>query len=807
MKRRAVGLIFALLVATLAVGIVHADLGDHQPGDDFGLVSANDNSDGITWDGSYFRVLDAGDDKVYTYTSSGTYVSGEDFDLYVLNGDPTGITRDGSFFRILDAGDDKVYTYTSSGTYVSSFSLASANSRSGGIAWDGSYLRVLDAGDDKVYTYTSSGTYVSGENFDLDGNNGDPRHIEWDGMRFRVTDQADDKVYAYTSSGTYVSGEDFDLAPANSSPSGIAWDGTLLRITDFSADKVFAYQGRTFGDSQQYVNAISAAAVIHGDWKCIGSPSGETIQVNNAQLTVHGFCAKPSGASGIDVEIHLSVTTSYADLDRFATVTGFWRFAESASATTTWVYDDSATTETNSADNIGIGESAFTEEQGGLEISNRLGYSTMSKSAQDSDCAEEIDADASDAAVTNGRGFVCDRTNLVNLSAGETAVLQYALSDDNNFEFADTPTAPDSVTVSRDADYTTATIGWTLYDAVSEYEVQRTTAVQVDVADASRIEYGNPVTYKVVGTQAGIDEYEDSSLQAHRTYQYRVRARGADAASWSAWSDYVFSGAKPEVDLPAPGNLELHSETAASVTASWGAPVGDFDNFTLQRQELILVGGSTFFGNVRSLGDDMWLPMDSTMYEDTTILSGQTYEYRVAAVLDDQVGVYTDWFRVGPVNASLGPAPANFRRLEGMEAGQRVFDARYEFWLGWDEVGRADDYEVQVQTFGLTGGKSLKTSIVTDPTFFHTAFSRVGLRVRARSAVDADTCGAADDNRCLTDWTAWADVGFTPITTVEEPPMTDDTMDASTMELRRESGRSVGGHSGADRDNREYRAL
>ena len=110
-----------------------------------------------------------------------------------------------------------------------------------------------------------------------------------------------------------------------------------------------------------------------------------------------------------------------------------------------------------------------------------------------------------------------------------------------NIESADTPGTPDSILVSRNSDYTAATVGWTLYDAVAQYQIERVTAVQIDVADASRIEYGDPVTFTVTGTQAGIDEYQDNTVQAHRTYQYRVRARGASAAAWSAWSDYVFS--------------------------------------------------------------------------------------------------------------------------------------------------------------------------------------------------------------------------------------------------------------------------
>ena len=196
----------------------------------------------------------------------------------------------------------------------------------------------------------------------------------------------------------------------------------------------------------------------------------------------------------------------------------------------------------------------------------------------------------------------------------------------------------------------------------------------------------------------------------------------------------MFSGAEPEVDLPAPGNLELH-RNSSSVTASWSAPIGDFDNFTLQRQELILVGGSTFFGNVRSLGDDMWLPMDSTMFEDTSILPGQTYEYRVAAVLDDQVGVYTDWFRVGPVNASLGPPPTNFRPLETpvVAGGFRSACLRRTLRVLAGMGLRSDaPLTTRCSSCPLTlpqGGRSLSDHYVTDPFFFHTTYSRVALRV------------------------------------------------------------------------------
>ena len=41
--------------------------GVYQPTQDFILTTANSSPGGITWDGTYFRVVDATDDKVYTY--------------------------------------------------------------------------------------------------------------------------------------------------------------------------------------------------------------------------------------------------------------------------------------------------------------------------------------------------------------------------------------------------------------------------------------------------------------------------------------------------------------------------------------------------------------------------------------------------------------------------------------------------------------------------------------------------------------------------------------------------------------------
>ncbi len=769
MRYRASGLLLGPLLAVLVASVVHAAVGDHISSEDFDLTGANGDARGIAWDGTYFRVADSYDAKVYTYSSSGSYVSSQNFSLTGANGDANGITWDGTYFRVADSNDNRVYAYSSSGSYVSSFNLTGVNSNANGITWDGTYFRVVDSDDDKVYTYSSSGSYVSSEYFDLAEDNDSSSGITWDGDLFRVVDAGDDKVYAYSPSGSHVSSEDFDLTGANGDARGIAWDGTYLREVDYYTDKAYTYEGLPPGPftnhglsgEAEYAALMSSAAATHGDWTCIESSSGEDLRVNNVRLTVHGYCGKEEDGE-FSVEVHMATTTSYANLSHFMHVTGPWWFVKSGAAARLdfRIYDDSATA---------AGLLAFTEVVGGLEDSNRLGFNTVAKEVTDDDCLE----------ASNKTGFACNPANLRAVSPGDEAVLVIGLSTANTVAFADTPSSLESVTVSRNVDYTSATIKWTLYDAVTEYEIERVTAVQVDVSGASRIEYGDPVTFLVAGTQAGIEQYQDTTVQPHRTYQYRVRARGGGLTSWSGWSDYIFSGAKPRVDVPAPGNLEL-TRDRNSITASWTAPIGDFDDYTLQRQELILAEGSTFFGNVISLGNP-WLSGNSTMHTDSNILPNQVYEYRIAAVKANEVGTYSDWFRIGPLNLSLGRAPANLMLLE---EGQRIFDKYHEFWLGWDPIGPADSYEVQHVAFDLnTSGQRMKTRIVTDTTYFVTASSRGAIRVRARQ-LDTSRCAAADDNRCLSEWTAWHHARFAPTVPIKAPAPIDDTADAATVKLR-----------------------
>ena len=469
MKRWAPGPIAALVVAVLSVSVVVAAPGDHISPADFDLFAgtgsraANNAPVGIASTDTHLYVIQQGMHRsgsrnsylnLHAYLKSdGTYDSAA-FEGYNTGGTVSGysgFTFDGSWFRMVKSGSSNGSVISRDGWPAddapNNFSLAPANDHPSGITWDGAFLRVVDYSDDKVYSYTTDGTYTSSADFDLDSDNGNPTGITWDGTYYRVVDSGDDKVYAYTTSGTYVDNKDFNLNSDNGSPTGITWDGTYYRVVDSSDDKVYTYEGEIsstpttnygLADDVEYAAAVSTEVVAYGDWKCIRSPNGETVRINNAELTVHGFCAKPEGDGGIRLELHLHTTAQYAELLRFANVSGTWWFIETGIAAQfdLRIYDDDPATET--------GRLAFTEEIGGLVTSNRLGFRTMAKVVEDTDCAEESD----------GAGFVCNRSHLSSLSATDRAILLFSLTNENKVEFADAPLLPESVTVTRNSGYT-----------------------------------------------------------------------------------------------------------------------------------------------------------------------------------------------------------------------------------------------------------------------------------------------------------------------------------------------------------------
>ena len=357
----------------------------------------------------------------------------------------------------------------------------------------------------------------------------------------------------------------------------------------------------------------------------------------------------------------------------------------------------------------------------------------------------------------------------------------------------DIPPSPSSGIATRSSEYTSATISWSLIGPVVDYEIERLTAVILEVGDSARIEYGAVVRFQLPGTIPGVDSYTDTTVQANRTYQYRVRARrgpGVGDRQWSSWSDFIFTRAKPEVDVDPPSNVRLsRAHDNSEITVSWTAPVGELDNYTLQRQEMVVVEGSTIFANVVTLGGNNWIDGATTTYTDSSILPGSTYEYRLASVVDDGLGDYTAWARSSPRVTSLGGAPENLRYVDDSTA--RMLDDRREYRMAWDEMDGVDEYEVEVLVYQVASGEqTMEDYIVTDPSFFRTSYGRADIRVRGRKA-DDDLCGSGDDDYCYSEWTGWYGVKFTPKVTIEAPVAVDDTADQDIVDLRESTTEAI----------------
>ena len=509
-------------------------------------------------------------------------------------------------------------------------------------------------------------------------------------------------------------------------------------------------------------------------WKCARFPAGSPYELRmfNNSTEFYGICMEvgSSGGQGIHGNSHIPLE---------------FHFSETA--------------EPEALIRLSVGVSRYQWEKGTTTLNppRQSGYThdnlDMTGSLVESDRFSDQSTKAIKYGASCRRSSSCIsrwnswRTSTFNpLATGDTTTLTLKMGTgkrpDNILTFG-TPSTPDNVDVSRSSDYTEVTLTWRLYDPVSTYEIQRLEATTVTVGDATRIEYGNSEIFEVDGTIEGVDSWTDATVDPETTYQYRIRAKGA---AFSAWSAYVFSGAKERPDLSAPSNLQVaRAADNASVAVSWSAPEGEFDNYTLQRQELVVAQGSSFFANTVTFPSTSgtWLPSSSTSYTDSSILPGRIYEYRVAVVKDDVVGDYTEWARTSSFETGFGEAPERFRK-----ASEVIRNDRAEYWLEWQDVDGADDYELDLVVFDpTTGRRSLRQGIVvTDPTYFSTAYGRAEYRVRGRKQ-DASLCGSGTDARCLTPWSGWLSQGFVARQpTVGQPPSleTPPTPDASTLELR-----------------------
>ena len=365
-------------------------------------------------------------------------------------------------------------------------------------------------------------------------------------------------------------------------------------------------------------------------------------------------------------------------------------------------------------------------------------------------------------------------------STGDTYTVTVTATDEDNE--SDTVTVTITVTGANDAP---------VFESATETRnVDENSPAGTNVGEPvmATDENNDAVTYTMGGTDASSYEIGSSTGQitvaAGVTLDYEtdnsdtVTVTATDPYVWSdtvaviiTINDVIVSGS---VDPP-PNVQVVRSAGNESITISWSAPGGGADKYTVQRQELVVQETSTFFANITTVGGTTWLPGNTLTYEDSGILPGRTYEYRVAALKGEVVGGYSDWYRTTPHQTIFGDPPKNIRLTSDTVRGDRR-----EVWLSWDPVDGADDYEIEV-TVSNSATAGLQTRVVvTDPTYFHTARSRAEFRVRGRNE-DSDLCGSGTGDRCYTTWTALVRVGYVmpaPMEALATPvPPGDRTVD------------------------------
>ena len=267
-----------------------ADLGDYAMSEDFNLVAANTEPTGMTYDGTYFRVVDSDENKIFSYTSAGVHTSSADFDLPSANSHPAGVTFCDNKMWVTDRIDLKIYSYNTTGSDLSNFSISSQVTQATGLACDGTYLYVPGWTEDKVFAYTLSGTHTASKGFGLAADNGNPIGITWDGTDFLVADNSDDKAFTYNASGAHVATEDFSFTSPNSNASGITHYGDYYYVVDRLDHKVYAYKKANTAPSVSV--SASSTSVAGGAVVTLTATVSDT-ESSNSDLT-YAWTATPN---------------------------------------------------------------------------------------------------------------------------------------------------------------------------------------------------------------------------------------------------------------------------------------------------------------------------------------------------------------------------------------------------------------------------------------------------------------------------------------------------------------------------------
>jgi len=198
---------------------------------------------GITWDGTYFWVLDGANDAVFKYSASGVYQN-VSWSVASQGTSPTDIVWDGSFFWVINNAASpykRVSKYNAAGVYQNVFwEYNAVTTMDGeGLAWDGTFFYVIGNVTDTIRKFNAAGV-DQGVSYSVAAQETNPKGITFDGTYLWVVGTTSDTLYKYSTSGVYQN-ESLVINIQDVVPQGIAWDGTSLCVTGVATDTVYKY--------------------------------------------------------------------------------------------------------------------------------------------------------------------------------------------------------------------------------------------------------------------------------------------------------------------------------------------------------------------------------------------------------------------------------------------------------------------------------------------------------------------------------------------------------------------------------------
>ena len=236
------------VVGTNADTVYEYKVPDLQPGEPtytgerFTISSSKKPTRGIAWDGTYYWVSDAGNNRILKNNAGGSYAG------TIINSiSANGIAFDGTHIWVVNATNDTVYQYTLDGIATGiTFSVANEDIGPWGIEWDGANLWVTGTVNDKAYKYEFPEPYpeteykYTNESFSVTTQDIEPKSVAWDGTHYWVIGKNTNAVYQYDADGTYT-GESFDISNEIINPTGITWDGNNFWAVDLYTKTVYQY--------------------------------------------------------------------------------------------------------------------------------------------------------------------------------------------------------------------------------------------------------------------------------------------------------------------------------------------------------------------------------------------------------------------------------------------------------------------------------------------------------------------------------------------------------------------------------------